>query len=398
MSNTQKILNQKKHYFVKYHPELKRFFGSHQAALIFQRSEYWFQKYPSGFWKFFEPCEKHPQYREGDSWQEELGFSRKVFKRVFSALGIHYKSKSDYLACSDPFQNKLYASYYDRKTNRTYFFRNHQKVQQFLSSFWQGIKSVTAKINTKISQIGSSQNVLVGSSFVRALDISLQRSTSFQESPELEFSTPPQPLPLKTEVEDERDKNIQVAEDMLKIWNDVTSNQQPLKSNLKLRLPQALLKSFQGSLELWTKFCLKVASSKFLMGEAPNSNFKAYLAWLIKPQTIEAIEDKQYSLGDRQVRYHSTHLKTQETFSREEVEGTENWKDVCEGLSNKLGYATFKSWFKDLKFFHEESTQPLLCCPTRFMRDWVQTHYQSDLERIVKQVLPHITRLSFEVR
>ena len=411
MSFAEKKLNYKKPYFVKYHPELKKIFGSQEAVLIFQKSEYWFQMYPSGFWKFFEPCEKHPQYREGDSWQEELGFSRKVFKRVFSALGIHYKSKSEYLARSDPFQGKLYASYYDRKTNQTYFLRNHQEVQQFLSSFWQGVKNIAAKVISKISQTGSSRNVSSGSSFVRALDISLQRSTSSCDTQQPIVNTPIQAniaipdkipstasdQPLATKAEDEIDKNIKIAKDMLEIWNNITINKQTLRSDLKIKLPQALLESFQGSLKLWTNFCLKVASSKFLMGEAPNSNFKAYLAWLIKSETIEAIEDGYYSLGDRQVRYHSTHVKTQQTFSRNEVEGTESWKDVCEQLCNKLGYATFRSWFKDLKFFHEETSQPTLHCPTRFMRDWVQTHYQRDLERIVKQVLPHTTNLTIGI-
>ena len=374
-------------------------------------------------------------YKVGDSWTEELKISRKVFRRAFSFIGTHYKSKSAYLLQSDPFQGKLYASYYDRKTNRTYFLRNHQGVQDFLSSLWQGVKKIVSKVKAKISPKVNYKSEPLVKSFVRALDISLQRSTSScdtQQQPitdgpsqadvaishepstvtsnqplansscDIENSRPvPQSqstsLPSTTDVPEEIDKNIKVAQDMLKIWNDVTTNKQTLRSDLKIKLPQALSESFDGSLELWTKFCFKVASSKFLMGEAPNSNFKAYLAWLIKPQTIADIEDKYYSLGDRQVRYHSTHVKTQQTFSRDEVEGTESWKNVCEQLCNKLGYATFRSWFKDLKFFHEETSQPTLHCPTRFMRDWVQTHYQSDLERIVKQVLPHTTNLTIGV-
>ena len=420
--------------FIKYQPNLKEAFGSSDAVLIFQRSEYWFERYPTGFWKFFEPCEKHPLYKEDDSWAEELKISRRVFLRAFSLIGTHYKSKTAYLSQSDPFQGKMYASYYDRQTNRTHFLRNHCVVEQFLKSLWEGAKKISKLIKEKVRNCRS-QKDQDGLSFVRALDISLQRSTSScdiqqqsitdgpsqadvaiprepstvtsnqplaSSSCDIENSRPvPQSqstsLPSTTDVAEEIDKNMDIAQDMLKIWNDVTTNKQTLRSDLKIKLPQALSESFDGSLELWTKFCLKVASSKFLMGEAPNSNFKAYLAWLIKPQTIADIEDKYYSLGDRQVRYHSTHVKTQQVFSRDEVEGTESWKDVCEQLCNRLGYATFRSWFKDLKFFHEETSQPTLHCPTRFMRDWVQTHYQSDLERIVKQVLPHTTNLTIGV-
>ena len=98
-------------YYIKYYPEFKRVFGSDKAAIIFERLEYWSEKYSSGFWKFFEPC-KHPLYRQGDSWEEEIGFSRKVFTKVFSLIGVHYKSKSEFLQQDDPFQGKLYVSYW----------------------------------------------------------------------------------------------------------------------------------------------------------------------------------------------------------------------------------------------------------------------------------------------
>ena len=131
-------------YYIKYYPEFKRVFGSEKAAIIFERLEYWSQKYESGFWKFFEPCD-HPLYRSGDSWEEEVGFSRKVFKKVFDLIGVHYKSKSEFLRQADPFQGKLYASYYDRKTNRTTFLRNHAFVLSFLKNLWNASKQGNPK-------------------------------------------------------------------------------------------------------------------------------------------------------------------------------------------------------------------------------------------------------------
>ena len=155
-----------KHY-IKYYPEFKMGFGSEKAAIIFERLEYWSQRYSSGFWKFFEPCE-HPLYREGDSWQEETGFSRKAFNKVFPLIGIHYKSKSAFLKQSDPFQGKLYASYYDRKTNRTYFLRNHSFVREFLEKTWNRVKTTIQKDGRRGSQNGRSCNGHAGRSFTRA--------------------------------------------------------------------------------------------------------------------------------------------------------------------------------------------------------------------------------------
>ena len=377
--------------FIKYTPELKRFFGSSESVLIFQKSEYWSSKYPNGFWKFHEPCTRHTQYRKGDSWSEELGFSRRVFLRAFSVFGVHYKSKSAYLKEVDPFQGKMYVSYYDRKTNRTYFLRNHSFVEKFLKSFWEGTKKLTKLIKEKVQNCRS-RNDQDGRSFTCANNISLQRSTSSQELAEPEFLKP-QSLPPEPEGIEEQDKNIKVAQEMLEIWNKITGNRHPLRSDLKISLPQALRDSFEGSLELWTDFCLSVASSKFLMGEAPNSKFKAHLAWLIKPQTVQAIREKYYSLGDREVAHFPRSSKPEPQFSRCDIQGSDHWKEICEHLSHRLGYATFRSWFRDVKFLREETTKPILHCPTRFIGNWIQSRYQSDLEGIVRQLLPHTTHL-----
>ena len=382
--------------FIKYQPKLKKFFGSSEAALIFQKSEYWSSKYPNGFWKFHEPCSRHPQYRKGDSWAEELGFSRRVFLRAFSVFGTHYKSKSAYLKEEDPFQGKMYASYYDRKTNRTHFLRNHSFVETFLKSFWEGTKKLTKLIKEKV-QNGRSRNDTNGRSFTYANkdNISLQRSTSSQELTKPQ-SVVTEPLPPEPEVKEEQDKNMKMAQDMLEIWNKITLNKHSLRSNLKISLPQALHESFQNSLELWTDFCLSVASSKFLMGEAPNTKFKAHLAWLIKPQTIQAIREKYYSLGDREVPHYPRSPQPQAQFNRCDIQGSDRWKEICEHLSHKLGYATFRSWFRDVKFFQEETTHPILQCPTRFISHWIQSRYQSDVEDIVKQLLPHATHLEIK--
>ena len=435
--------NSKKIFFIKYHPELKGFFGSQEAALIFQKLEYWSVKYPVGFWKFFEPCDHHPQYREGDSWSEELGFSRRVFLRAFAIIGTHYKSKSEYLKQADPFQGKMYVSYYDRKTNRTHFFRDHGYVDCFLKSFWEKAKKISKVVKEKVVKHcikegfnGRSRNNQDGRSFVRALDISLQRSTSSLNTNEQShdrqsevnpFLPPdlssfnsqincsnslddinisskiihsnisdlakPQPQIHGTKLKEEKDCNLNLAQNMLNIWNDVTGNHQFLRSDLKVNLPKAFSQFFQGSLENWTDFCLIVASSKFLMGEATNTTFKAYLAWLIKPDTIAAIQDQHYSLGDREVKYYRPSLQNLEGFKRDQVQGSESWKQVCEQLCDKLGYATFKSWFKDLKLMGEETSRPVLQCPNRFMRDWITGRYHRDIETIVREILPHTTHL-----
>jgi hypothetical protein len=108
-------------------------------CIVMQQLDYWFAKYPDGFYKFLEPCD-HSLYRDGDSWTEELFISHKEFRTAFSNLGVAYKTKTDFLKQDNPFRNKYYCSYYDRITHRTYYFRNHQKVDEALELLTCGVK------------------------------------------------------------------------------------------------------------------------------------------------------------------------------------------------------------------------------------------------------------------
>ena len=102
-------------YFIKYNPALRAEFGSQTAVLLFDRLEYWFKIKKNQFYKFIEPCE-HGAYKIGDSWSEELGFSKKVFRTAFDKIGIRYKSKTEFEKESNPFKGKLFAYYQDRQT------------------------------------------------------------------------------------------------------------------------------------------------------------------------------------------------------------------------------------------------------------------------------------------
>ena len=119
---------------LKYCPKLNKITGSVTASILMCQLEYWFQKtHDQPFYKFLEPCED-TCYKEGDSWTEELGFSRFEFRTAFSKIGVVYPSKTAYLKSKDPFQGKLYLSYRDRIKKRTYYVRNTQAVNALLLS------------------------------------------------------------------------------------------------------------------------------------------------------------------------------------------------------------------------------------------------------------------------
>ena len=119
---------------LKYCPELNQTTGSITASLLLCQLEYWFLKKDyKPFYKFLEPCEDE-HYHLGDSWTEELGFTKSEFRSAFRRIGKVYKSKSEYKKSTDKFEGKLYLSYYDRIRKLTYYIRNHEEVNKLLEN------------------------------------------------------------------------------------------------------------------------------------------------------------------------------------------------------------------------------------------------------------------------
>ena len=106
---------------------------STNACLLMQQLDYWFVRYPDGFYKFLEPCE-HTAYIEEKSWTEELSLSADEFRTAFDQIGVRYKSATEYHAAVDKFQGKYYCSYTDKIARLTYYFRNHEMVDAALDT------------------------------------------------------------------------------------------------------------------------------------------------------------------------------------------------------------------------------------------------------------------------
>lgn len=72
---------------IAYYPNLNQLTGSILASLLLQQIVYWWESQDQQpFYKFSAPCQ-HRAYRPGDSWQEELGFTRTEFETARRRLG-----------------------------------------------------------------------------------------------------------------------------------------------------------------------------------------------------------------------------------------------------------------------------------------------------------------------
>ena len=118
---------------IAYSPEVSKKLGSVTAAILVGQLEFWFSKYKT-FWKFLEPNNSE-NYREGDSWTEELAMSKAEFKTAFSKVGIKYASQKEYEDAENKFikdgKEYLYCSYTNKLTHITWYERNDAKVERF---------------------------------------------------------------------------------------------------------------------------------------------------------------------------------------------------------------------------------------------------------------------------
>jgi len=73
------------------------------------------------------------------------------------------------------------------------------------------------------------------------------------------------------------------------------------------------------------------------------------------------------------------------------------WGRVRQRLEGELGEATFNSWFANLDMVAMEAGRVALAVPTRFLRDWLQTHYLGQIEKAWVAEEPTIRRVDILV-
>lgn len=283
--------------YVKFDVPVRDYFGSINTAIAFSRLVYWSRKRPEGFYKFKQPCKKHPLYKKGDSWGEELGMTRKVLDPIFSRLVKSYSTKGQYMKAADKFDGKMFASYTNHQTSQTYYFMNQEAVDEFLGS-----------LNIKRKEIHPPSPICKGieskkqEPFVMSqnqpgdvpegLPLACARLTAIntQTITSLVRDVPSEVGELAVEEEKLSSKK------MVEIWNSQISDQVVWYPSLSARLYKVLVDYFGSCLESFKKYCESIASSQFLMGKAPNSKFKAFLFWVIKPEVIKSILQGAYGV------------------------------------------------------------------------------------------------------
>jgi len=152
--------------FVKlYVPELLQLVesGDEKMCLMMAQLEYWFKVKPDGFYKFMTPAKgDNLSYRAGDSWTEEMGMSDTKIANGLKPICTRYQSYSAYkMEKGDKFKGKFYCSYFHKPSHQTYYFRNHDVVNEALESLSLGKKS-TIFLEKHSTKVGNAEKGFSG--------------------------------------------------------------------------------------------------------------------------------------------------------------------------------------------------------------------------------------------
>ncbi len=94
----------------------------------------------------------------------------------------------------------------------------------------------------------------------------------------------------------------------------------------------------------------------------------------------------------------SSNVVAMTNFSAEPTtEILNTWKNVYKAMRDEFGEGVFRSWLKpmELQAYYEGTME--ISVPTRFMRDWIQSHYSEQILQLCSVQNNDVTRLQFVV-
>ena len=75
-----------------------------------------------------------------------------------------------------------------------------------------------------------------------------------------------------------------------------------------------------------------------------------------------------------------------------------SWDRTLSVLRAELGEATFRSWFKHIEFGELTEKKLVLYVPTKFMKDWIHTHYSDRILTILKNDNIPVSSIFYELQ
>ena len=178
----------------------------------------------------------------------------------------------------------------------------------------------------------------------------------------------------------EKNERQKIANAMLEIFSETILQGQKLKiyPEREEKLLAVMNVQLSGKLENWRVVCNNIRSSKFLMGEVKDRNFKANLNWVLENHHVTRILEKDYGVGDRVVveqkplQSHTEALKLVSSLNEPEV-----MKKLMAWFIDTQGVATYESWFKQATLAVFNGSKCVIQVTSPFVMDFINKHFAS---------------------
>jgi chromosomal replication initiator protein len=93
----------------------------------------------------------------------------------------------------------------------------------------------------------------------------------------------------------------------------------------------------------------------------------------------------------------ATRIHSTEDMTTGTTEGVKLWGRVQSRLQADLGATTYMRWLSSLSFAEMSDTDITLALPSKFQRDWVETHYRDKIFDLLRQEAGHALAVTFTV-
>jgi hypothetical protein len=414
-------------------PVLENYFGT-SPALVLQQLHYWLSKENNSYGIIDNGCQWiRNSYSQ---WQKQIKVrSLSTIRRAFSDLECQNIIKSK---CFDV------ATSYIGGDQVKYFTINYDQLENVIGNLEKTRINVPSNFSKNYSERNNKMNNISSTITKYKPYPSTFLSENQENQPEtpLKMSTPPvqNEHPPKLYITKTTSENIsiigadehpglsipglnlqtnpakrEIFQQMIFLWNKIveqTPDKIALTPGRSRYLATAYKQFFGEDLAQWESFCLKIASSKFLMGEV--TNFRVSLDWALQFSKMQRILEGGYTFGDRFVSTKSSFKNSDSSnpfFSSaasnvsnregQKRDGTEDSLSLhsCESeaalairtqIVRMIGEARYRSWFLDTIIHFEETddgeTRAILSALTPFRKSRLETEFSNIVDTFFYEV------------
>ncbi|MBA4310906.1 MAG: hypothetical protein C0425_11325 [Chlorobiaceae bacterium] len=207
----------------------------------------------------------------------------------------------------------------------------------------------------------------------------------------------------KFKLERFEEDQIQKIVSMKQIWNLVVEGKEEIlvlneiSKREQAYLHQALSQYFSNDVDIWKRFCTKVTTSSFLMGE--KTSFKVSLTWILKFSNLQKVIDGVlYGLGDRSPQPFKNLDQNQERplvcdlnqdalmdgFTQElMIKEALNFR---QSILQKVGEGAYISWFSKARLILNDQKKYVLCVENSFIKNSIKNRFDLHLKGLVDDI------------